>query len=101
MRSFSDSDTRCSKFEYACTTYQRSAMSDPTLSGKGLGRPGETEVDEPEKQASHDHEDEHSDRHLQGLLPGRPHDLAKLDAGVEEKLLQAAPVCRHRHYQRR
>ncbi len=29
MRSFSDSATRCSKFEYACTTYQRNAMLNP------------------------------------------------------------------------
>src|SRR5262245_26116407 len=100
MRSVSDSCTRCSKFEYACTTYQRSAILSGPLPGKSLGCPGETEIDQPEEQAGYDHEDEHSERHLQRLLPRGPHDLAKLDARVEHELLEAAAVSRHRHYQR-
>src|SRR5690606_20848765 len=79
IRSFRASATRCSKFEYACTTYQRSAISTP-LTCEPLRELGQDSVDQPEKQTQQrDHEENHG-RGLPGFFAARPNDLAQLDA---------------------
>src|SRR5678815_2446704 len=94
MRSLSDSDTLCSKFEYACTTYQRSATVLAPLPRQRARHAAQNHVEYPEEDAHHEHRDEHHQRGLQRLLARRPDDLAQLDARPLHELPEIAALDR-------